>query len=97
MDFYPTSMPAASHPVGTQHANATPPRANNTGTVEICGYGKVPIDKSDTSAIFQHVGALTKGGGTAWLSALQNSDDLRARVAGLLLEGTVAGGDSSRT
>jgi len=91
----PTSMPAASHPVGTQHANTPPPRANSTGTVEICGYGQVPI-KSDDSAIFQHVGALTKGVGTAWLSALQNSDDLRARVAGLLLEGKVAGGDSLR-
>jgi hypothetical protein len=92
----PTSMPAASHPVGTQHANTPPPRADSTGTVEICGYGQVPINKSDASAIFQHVGALTKGVGTAWLSALQNSDDLRARVAGLLLEGKVTGGDSLR-
>ena len=92
----PTSMPAASHPVGTQHANTPPPSANSTGTVEICGYGQVPINKSDASAIFQHVGALTKGVGTAWLSALQNSDDLRARVAGLLLEGKVTGGDSLR-
>ncbi len=92
----PTSMPAASHLVGTQHANTPPPRANSTGTVEICGYGQVPINKSDDSAIFQHVGTLTKGVGTAWLSALQNSDDLRARVAGLLLEGKVAGGDSLR-
>ena len=92
----PTSMPAASDPVGTQHANTPLPRADSTGTVEICGYGQVSIDKSDASAIFQHVGALTKGVGTAWLSALQNSDDLRARVAGLLLEGKVAGGDSLR-
>jgi hypothetical protein len=64
--------------------------------VEVCGYGQVPIDKSDASAIFQHVGALTKGAGTRWLSALQNSGDLRARVAGLLLEGKVTGGDSLR-
>jgi hypothetical protein len=56
----------------------------------------VSIDTSDASAIFQHVGALTKGVGTAWLSTLQNSGDLRARVAGFLLEGKVTGGDSLR-
>jgi hypothetical protein len=56
----------------------------------------VPIDESDAGAVFQQVGALTKGAGTRWLSALQNSDDLRARVAGLLLEGKVTGGDSLR-
>lgn len=54
------------------------------------------IDKSDTGAVFQHVGALTKGAVARWLSALQNSDDLRARVAVLLLEGKVTGGDSLR-
>jgi hypothetical protein len=90
----PTSMPAASHPVGTQHAKLSPPKANGTGTVEICGYGQVQIDKNDSIAIFQQVVALTKGAGTRWLSALQNSGDLRARVAGLLLEGKVTGGDS---
>jgi hypothetical protein len=87
-------MPAASHPVGTQHAKLSPPKANGTGTVEICGYGQVQIDKNDSIAIFQQVVALTKGAGTRWLSALQNSGDLRARVAGLLLEGKVTGGDS---
>jgi len=89
-------MPAASPPVGAPHANNPPPRANNTGTLEVCGYGQVPIDKNDDGAIFQHVGGLTKGAGTRWLSALQNSGDLRARVAGLLLEGKVTGGDSLR-
>jgi hypothetical protein len=89
-------MPAASHPAGTQHANIPPLKAKSTGMVEVCGYGQVPIDKSDASAIFHQVGALTKGAGTRWLSALQNSGDLRARVAGLLLEGKVTGGDSLR-
>jgi hypothetical protein len=92
----PASMPAENHPVVAQHAIAPPPRARGTDTVEVCGYGQVPIDKSDAGAILQHVGALTKGVGTAWLSALQNSGDLRARVAGLLLEGKVTGGDSLR-
>lgn len=92
----PTRMPAASPPVGAPHANSAPPRANSASTLEVCGYGQVPIDKNDASAIFQRVGALTKGAGTRWLSALQNSGDLRARVAGLLLEGKVTGGDSLR-
>jgi hypothetical protein len=93
----PAGRPAASHPVvGTRHANTPPPRANGTSTAEVCGYGQVPIDKNDAGAIFQYVGALTKGAGAGWLSALRNSGDLRARVAGLLLEGKVTGGDSLR-
>lgn len=90
----PAGMPAASHPAGAQHAKLSLPKANGTGTVEICGYGHVQIDKNDSVAIFQQVVALTNGAGTRWLSALQNSGDLRARVAGLLLEGKVTGGDS---
>jgi hypothetical protein len=89
-------MPAASHPLVTQQANIPPPKANGTGTVEVCGYGAVSIDKGDASAIFQHIGALTKEAGARWLSSLQNSDDLRARVVGLLLEGKLTGGDSLR-
>jgi len=90
------ATPTENQPVGQQPAVARHPTANNIDTVEVCGYGQVPIDKSDASAIFQHVGILTKGAGTRWLSALQNSGDLRARVAGLLLEGKVTGGDSLR-
>lgn len=92
----PTKMLAASPPVGTPHADGPPPRANGIRTLEVCGYGEVPIGENDAGAIFQHVGALTKGAATHWLSALQNSGDLRARVAGLLLEGKVTGGDSLR-
>src|ERR1700689_2059555 len=90
------ATPTENQPVGQQPAVARHPTANNLDTVEVCGYGQVPIDKSDASAIFQHVGILTKGAETRWLSALQNSGDLRARVAGLLLEGKVTGGDSLR-
>jgi hypothetical protein len=89
-------MPAASHPPVTRPADIPPPKAEGTATVEVCGYDPVPIDKRDASAIFQQVGALTKGASARWLSALQNSDDLRARVAGLLLEGKLTGGDSLR-
>jgi hypothetical protein len=92
----PISVTAAGHPTGVQKANRPPPKISSTNTVEICGHGQVSIDKSHADAIFQHVGALTKGAGARWLSALQNSDDLRARVTGLLLEGKVTGGDSLR-
>jgi hypothetical protein len=91
----PTGLPAASHPAGTRHADI-PPSRGDAGTVEICGYGRVTIDKSDPGAIFQRVGALTKEAGTRWLSALQDSGDLRARVAGLLLEGKVTGDGAVR-
>ena len=58
----PASTPAASHPAGAEHSNIPPPRASSAGTVEVCGYGQVPVDKSDASAVFQRVGALTYGG-----------------------------------
>ena len=82
--------------MSVQQATGPPPRTDGTDTLEVCGHGQVSIDKSDATAIFRHVGALTQGAGARWLSALQNSDDLRARVAGLLLEGKVTGGDSLR-
>lgn len=85
-----------NHSVVQQPAIVQHPKANNIDTVGICGYGQVQTDQSDASAIFQHIGTLTEGAGTRWLSALQNSGDLRARVAGLLLEGKVTGGDSLR-
>jgi hypothetical protein len=88
------AKPTENHPVAKQPAVVRPPTANSIGTVEVCGYGQVPIDKD--AAAFQHVGELTKGAGTRWLSSLQNSGDLRARVAGLLLEGKVTTGDPLR-
>ena len=87
----PAGRPAASYPLATPSADIPPLQAKGTDTVEVCGHGLV-----STSAIFQHVGSITKGAGTRWLSALQNSDDLRARVAGLLLDGKVTGGESLR-
>jgi hypothetical protein len=94
----PTNTPAESAPVGgVQHSDTPRPTGNSTSTVDICGYGQVPVDKSHPDAVFQQVGALTKNAGTRWLTALQNSDDLRARVAGLLLEGKVTGGEALRS
>jgi hypothetical protein len=85
------SAQTGDHPIVKQRVDVPQPIAEDSGKVEICGHGKVSID--DSSAIAQYVGALTKGAGARWLSALQDSGDLRARVAGLLLEGKITGGD----
>ena len=92
----PTSTQAKSPPAGAQRSNTPAPTGNSTATVDFCGYGEVPVDKSNLVAIFQQVGALTRNARMRWLAALQNSDDLRARVAGLLLEGKVTGGETLR-
>jgi hypothetical protein len=92
----PVSVPVAGPPPVTPLAESTPAKANDARTVEICGQGRVPIDQSDGDAISKRVAALTKDAETRWLSALQNSGDLRARMAGLLLAGSMTGGASSK-
>jgi hypothetical protein len=84
------SAQTGDHLLVKQRVDVPPPTAEGPGKVEICGHGKVSID--DSSAVAQYVGALTQGAGVRWLSALQDSGDLRARVAGLLLEGKITGG-----
>jgi hypothetical protein len=90
----PVSVPATSPLPVKPRAESPPPIAGNVRTVEICGYGRVPIDQSDGDAVSKRVTALTQGAETRWLSALQNSGDLRARVAGLLLAGPMSGSAS---
>lgn len=90
----PSNVPAEAQPVIKQHSDNPPPKANRAATVEICGQGKIPIEGSDPGAINRHIFELAQGAGTRWLSAMQNSDDLRARLAGLLLEGKITRGDS---
>jgi len=58
-----------------------------TGEIEVCGVGKVKIDPDDSTAIGKYLEALVKKTQLHWFSALRNSDDLRARTTGLLLEG----------
>jgi len=67
-----------------------------TDSVEICGKGRVAIDKADPGVAFHYVGKLAAAAEARWLTALQNSDDLRARVAGLYFEGKLTGGRSLR-
>ncbi len=91
------SMPGASHPAEIQPASSvTMAKPDEAGGVQICGFGKVAINQDDAGALQDRVGELTKGTASRWLAALQNSGDLRARAAGLLLEGKVTGGEPLR-
>jgi hypothetical protein len=65
-------------------------------TLDICGLGKVPIDTSDPFAAGRYLGDLTNKARARWLSALLDSDDIRARAAGLFLEGKLTGSDSAQ-
>jgi hypothetical protein len=68
------------------HAAAHP----KSGEFEVCGVGKVKIDPDDAMAMGNYLEALAKKSHLRWFSALRNSDDLRARAAGLFLQGTIA-------
>ncbi len=101
-DGSPPSVPPsnASNPVpaklGTPVTPPAPPGPQsapvNLRNVEICGFGKVALDRADPAAASRYVGARTEKTAQKWLSALLNNDDYRARAAGLYLEGKVNGG-----
>jgi hypothetical protein len=88
--------PTEIHPPPSASAPIPPRAANDAGSVELCGYGRMSADKADPGAIVRHIGTLTQATAARWLGALQNSGDLRSRAAGLLLEGIVTAGDSPR-
>jgi hypothetical protein len=74
----PTSIPAAKAGV--------PKKVDHSGEIDVCGVGKVKLDRDDWTATGKYFDALTKKSRTRWLSALRASDDYRARAAGLYLE-----------
>jgi hypothetical protein len=55
--------------------------------IEVCGVGRVKLDRDDLGAAGRYLNALTKNSRLRWLAALRSSDDFRARAAGLYLEG----------
>jgi hypothetical protein len=57
--------------------------------IEVCGVGKLKLDRADWTATDNYLDALTKNKQLRWLAALRDSDDYRARAAGLYLEGLV--------
>jgi hypothetical protein len=76
---WPASMPTAK-------ADA-PKKVDHSGEIDVCGVGKVKLDRDDWTATGKYFDGLIKKSRMRWLSALRNSDDYRARAAGLYLEG----------
>ena len=64
--------------------------ASAAATLDICGLGKVPLDTSDPYAAGRYLGEYANKARDRWLSALLDSDDIRARAAGLFLEGKLS-------
>jgi hypothetical protein len=77
--------------LGRPAAKPPKPRPAGAPATDICGAGKVPIDSGDPSAVIEYLGEYTGKARGRWLSALLDSDDIRARAAGLFLKGTLAG------
>lgn len=93
----PAAVSNAAHPNGPQAASAAgtsdkPLPPSPIATVEICGHGKVPIDAADPLAAARYLSVLTNKARSRWLSALLDSDDVRARAAGLFLESKLTAG-----
>ena len=74
----------ASIPTATSKAFEN---SSHSDEIEVCGVGKVKLDRDDWSAANKYLDALTKKSRLRWLAALRNSNDNRARAAGLYLEG----------
>jgi len=68
-------------------------RADDAGKIEVdfCGLGKVAFHADDAAGPGRYLDGLTKPTARRWLSALLNSDDNRARAAGLFLQNKIAG------
>jgi hypothetical protein len=62
-------------------------KAGHSDEIEVCGIGKVKLDRDDLGAAGKYLDALTKNSRIRWLAALRNSDDYHARATGLYLEG----------
>jgi hypothetical protein len=92
----PGSERSAVRPVIVRPSSAAPkPKADVSGTVEICGV-RVPPGTRDPVAAYQLVGALAQKSAERWLARLMDSDDLRARAAGLFMDGKISDGSTVR-
>jgi hypothetical protein len=78
---------AAARPKSIAVAKAeVPKKADHSGEIDVCGVGKVKLDRDDWAATGKYFDTLTKKSRTRWLAALRTSDDYRARAAGVYLE-----------
>jgi hypothetical protein len=82
------SPPALRWPAGISTAALkTPKNGDHVDEFEVCGAGKVKLDRDDLAAAGKYLGALTRNARMHWLATLRNGDDYRARASGLYLEG----------
>ncbi len=87
--------PAGMQSIAVATATGNKPRSSGVeSTVDICGFGKVPVDAKDPFAAGRYIGELTRNASERWLSALLDSGDIRARSAGLFLKDKLAGDGS---
>src|ERR1700749_2168519 len=83
----PAPTPSAPiWPAGTlRAADGAARKGDQFDEIEVCGVGKVKLDRDEAAAAGKHLNALTRNSRLRWLAALHNSDDDRARAAGLYL------------
>jgi hypothetical protein len=62
------------------------PAAKPVKTIEVCGFGKVTLDDSDSAIVGAEIEARIAKDMIRWRSALLNSGDVRARAAGLFID-----------
>jgi hypothetical protein len=62
-------------------------KAVHSDEIDVCGVGKVKLDRDDLAVFGNYFDALSKNARLHWLATLHNSDDYRARASGLYLEG----------
>jgi hypothetical protein len=62
-------------------------KSEHSDEIEVCGIGKVKLDRDELGAEGRYLDALTENARLRWLAALRNSDDYHARATGLYLEG----------
>ncbi len=83
----PAAVGATPQTPASLVAQAKPaPRDGASAIVDICGVGKVRLDKDDPTGM-EYVGNLATRAGERWIAALQASSDPHARAAGLILAG----------
>jgi hypothetical protein len=94
----PIPVPIAAAPAPAPLTSPWPARTSNAAVeapkqgdhsdeIEVCGVGKVKLNRDDWTATGNYLDALTRNSRMRWLAALRNSDEYRTRATGLYLEG----------
>jgi hypothetical protein len=89
------AAPATRHP-GTLSAKAGIKVPENTDLIDVCGLGKVAVPQGDWQATAGLLNAATRKTAQRWLAAMLDSNDVRARAMGLMLEAQIDNDDIGR-